>query len=223
MSCWSLRLSWTLSKQTTLLCTPSNLLKGSSPAPNPFTAFVLRAPFWDFLMHLKSNHSLLGCNNFPPHFSTTPETLNPEEPRATCLAWEHLTQSLVLQTGATKLRLSQGKGPPQNPTGGQRQGWDPKPRLQHIPTHQDPCWEINPNQALELWGECRHSINIQMRETFRRLFSLGPHPFLHRGLASLPPGSGKNSLVNWAVSKPFCVKTLGALEDAASLWSHNAL
>lgn len=151
--------------------------------------------------------------------STTPEIFNPEEPRATCLAWEHLTQSLVLLRGAMKLRLSQEKGPPQNPTGGQRQGWDPKPHLLHILTHQDPCWEINPNQALELWGECRHSINIQMRETFRRLFSLCPHPFLHRGLASFPPGSGKN----WAVSKPFCVKTLGALVDAASLWSHNAL
>lgn len=67
------------------------------------------------------------------------------------------------------------------------------PNMLHIWTPQDPGWEINANQALELW-DCQHFINIQMRETFRLIFSRLPIPFFTGGLASFPPRSREGLL-----------------------------
>lgn len=59
------------------------------------------------------------------------------------------------------------------------------PQKLHIQHSRILAGKIHPNRALELWGACRHFINIQMRGAVRQFFS--PLPSLSsQGAAFIP-------------------------------------
>lgn len=148
-----------------------------------FSGFALPQSSWDYLIcSFPSLTTLFLGWMISPHVLSLHHSWNIWiwEASHNVIVWEQLIQSPLF---ANKSRKAQrGKGPPWDLTGSQRQGWDFEPqRLPIYCTSQYPSihpgWEINANQALELWGDCRHFINIQMRETFRPLLSLLSIPF----------------------------------------------
>lgn len=180
-------------------------------SPHSFSGFVLPQFSRDRLIcsFPRLATVFLGCILFP-HI---PPPLRKhiwiwEEASPTLIVWEQLIQSPSFANKNAEAQGREGASlkSPRKPEARLGLWTSDAPNLLRIPTPQDPGWEINGNQALELWGDCRHFINIQMRETFRPLLSLFPIPFFTGGW--LPPllGAGKDLLVNWAVNKPFCMK-----------------
>lgn len=105
------------------------------------------------------------------------------EASPTLIVWEQLIQSPSFANKNAEAQGREGASlrSPRKPEARLELWTSDAPNMLHNPTPQDPGWEINANQALELWGDCRHFINIQMRETFRPLLSLLLIPFYTGG------------------------------------------